>query len=162
MTKNERAFHANSTNAQKSSGSAQPLLFSACQKSLAGFFARFKTRHIFCEKLFSQKISLCSSKSLITQAFLMAIIQFEAGLFVPLTLPLLRIGVYSAASIFPGSLTVRFLSERKLFAQKRGDITAQQAYKAQPQGKSFVRGGLSPYCAEPMRIFIHASIISIL
>ncbi len=55
-------------------------LFSACQKS-RGLFCTLQIRHIFCENKFSRKISLCSSKSLIAQAFLMAIIQLEAGLF---------------------------------------------------------------------------------
>ena len=49
-------------------------------KKVRDFFARYK-RHIFCENKFSRKISLRSSKSLMAQAFLMAIIQLEAGLF---------------------------------------------------------------------------------
>ena len=48
-------------------------------KKVRDFFARYK-RHIFCENKFSRKISLRSSKSLMAQAFLMAIIQLEAGL----------------------------------------------------------------------------------
>ena len=49
-------------------------------KKVRDFFARYK-RHIFYENKFSRKISLRSSKSLMAQAFLMAIIQLEAGLF---------------------------------------------------------------------------------
>ena len=49
-------------------------------KKVRDFFARYK-RHIFYKNKFSRKISLRSSKSLMAQAFLMAIIQLEAGLF---------------------------------------------------------------------------------
>ena len=52
---------------------------SACQKSHR-LFCTLKKRHIFCEAYASRKISLRSSKSLIAQALLMAIIQLEAGL----------------------------------------------------------------------------------
>ena len=52
---------------------------SACQKS-QWLFCTLQIRHIFCEAYASRKISLRSSKSLMAQAFLMAIIQLEAGL----------------------------------------------------------------------------------
>ena len=55
------------------------------------FFIRFKTRHIFCENSFSQKTSLCSSKSLIPQAFLMAIYPIRGG-HRPLELPFCCMG----------------------------------------------------------------------
>jgi hypothetical protein len=48
-------------------------------KAKALAFALY-ARHIFCEAYASRKISLRSSKSLIAQTFLMAIIQLEAGL----------------------------------------------------------------------------------
>ena len=54
-------------------------LFSVSKKSVT--FLRAEKRHIFCEAYALQKISLRSSKSLIAQAYLMAIIHFEAGLF---------------------------------------------------------------------------------
>ena len=57
----------------------QELFFSVSKKSVT--FLHAEKRHIFCEAQASRKISLRSSKSLIAQAFLMAMIQFEAGLF---------------------------------------------------------------------------------
>ena len=53
--------------------------FSA-RKKVTDFFDALKKRHIFCEAQASRKISLRSSKSLIAQAFLMAIILLEEGL----------------------------------------------------------------------------------
>ena len=53
--------------------------FSSAQKS-QWLFCTLQIRHIFCEAYASRKISLRSSKSLMAQAFLMAIIKFEAGL----------------------------------------------------------------------------------
>ena len=55
-------------------------------KKVFDFFARFKKRHIFCENRFSRKISLRSSKSLINQAFLMAINPISSGAFFSLQL----------------------------------------------------------------------------
>ena len=55
------------------------LLLSVSKKSVT--FLHAEKCHIFCEACASRKISLRSSKSLIAQAFLMAIIQFEEGLF---------------------------------------------------------------------------------
>ncbi len=55
------------------------LSFSVSKKPMA--FCTLQIRHIFCENKFSRKISLRSSKSLMAQAFLMAIIQLEASLF---------------------------------------------------------------------------------
>ncbi len=62
-----------------------PRLFSACQKSLC-LFCTLQKRHIFCENRFSRKISLRSSKSLINQAFLMAINPISSGAFFSLRL----------------------------------------------------------------------------
>ena len=56
-------------------------------KKVFDFFARFKKRHIFCENRFSRKISLRSSKSLINQAFLMAINPISSGAFAPSSSP---------------------------------------------------------------------------
>ena len=56
-------------------------------KKVCDFFARFKKRHIFCENKFSRKISLRSSKSLINQAFLMAINPISSGAFAPSSSP---------------------------------------------------------------------------
>ena len=62
------------------------VVLSACQKSL-WLFCTLKKRHIFCENKFSQKISLRSSKSLINQAFLMAINPISSGAFAPSSSP---------------------------------------------------------------------------
>ena len=59
---------------------------SACQKSL-WLFCTLQKRHIFCENRFSRKISLRSSKSLINQAFLMAINPISSGAFAPSSSP---------------------------------------------------------------------------
>ena len=69
----------------KSAVSNETALFSVSKKSMA-FLTRFKTRHIFRENSFSQKISLRSSKSLTNQAFLMAIYPIRGGPC-PLELP---------------------------------------------------------------------------
>ena len=74
--------------------------FTACQKS-RWLFCTLQIRHIFCEAYASRKISLRSSKSLMAQAFLMAIIQLEAGL-APSSSPAARL--YLLGSI--GFLTV--------------------------------------------------------
>ena len=64
-------------------------------KKVADFFDTLQKRHIFCEAQASQKISLRSSKSLIAQAFLMAIIQLEAGL-APSNSPAARLSLHSS------------------------------------------------------------------
>ena len=63
-------------------------------KAKAKAFALY-VRHIFCEAYASRKISLRSSKSLIAQAFLMAIIQLEAGL-APSSSPAARLYLLSS------------------------------------------------------------------
>ena len=65
-------------------GRTESAPISVSKKSMT--FLHAEKRHIFCEAQASRKISLRSSKSLIAQAFLMAIIQFEEGL-APLKLP---------------------------------------------------------------------------
>ena len=66
--------------------SIRNFFISACQKSL-WLFCTLQKRHIFCENRFSRKISLRSSKSLINQAFLMAINPISSGAFAPSSSP---------------------------------------------------------------------------
>jgi hypothetical protein len=80
---------------QKTAASAA--VFSACQKSLR-LFCALKKRHIFCEAYALQKISLRSSKSLIAQTFLMAIIKFEVGL-APSSSPAARLSFLSSIGL---------------------------------------------------------------
>ena len=58
----------------------------SARKKVCDFFHASK-RHIFCENKFSRKISLRSSKSLINQAFLMAINPISSGAFAPSSSP---------------------------------------------------------------------------
>ena len=95
------------TRRKKESAALSALSFQRVKK-VCDFFARFKKRHIFCENKFSRKISLRSSKSLMNQAFLMAIIRLRAGPLPPRA-PLLRLR-FSSAAYFFDSLKIFFFS----------------------------------------------------
>jgi len=77
-------------------------------KKVTDFFDALQIRHIFCEAYASRKISLRSSKSLIAQAFLMAIIQLEAGL-APSSSPAARLSFLGSMGFFD-SLKKRHLN----------------------------------------------------
>ena len=106
--------------AQKSSRPWTGAFRSVSKKPMA--FLHASKRHIFCENKFSRKISLRSSKSLMAQAFLMAIIQLEAGL-APSSSPAARLYLLSSIGSLivskklpsvDGSFSIRFTSLRSL------------------------------------------------